>query len=266
MKTDYHMHSTFSVDGHDSPAVMCEQALTLGYTEIAITEHAEWHENGDGFARVKPYLAALNECRNIYEPQGLTILSGVELGNPHEFPQETAVLLAHYPLDITIGSLHHLNGVNIHTPQCFEGKDPYDVFADYFSELSRMSAAADFHIVGHFDRILLQSAKLGIHFDPFKLETIIRMMFSTIIKRGQILELNTSYLAHKPSWVSALITMMRWFNEMGGQRIVVNSDAHCALNLGRNYRLARVILVAAGFQEGEASSPALSPLLPATAV
>ncbi|KPK03070.1 MAG: hypothetical protein AMJ56_20140 [Anaerolineae bacterium SG8_19] len=252
MTKDYHMHSTFSVDGHDPPELLCERALALGYTEIAITEHAEWHDD-DGFANVEAYLEAINACRKVYGPLGLKIHTGVELGNPHDYSKETACLLGCYPLDITIGSLHWLNGKNIHLAECFHGRDPNDVYADYFTELACMSALADFDIVGHFDRILWRGAKLGFHFDPYKLETIVLYALSTIIKRNQILELNSGRLNHTPGWTDALITMLRWYREMGGQKIMINSDAHRKEDVGRNNRLARDILEAAGFaaKDGE---------------
>lgn len=251
MTTDFHMHSTFSVDGHDTPDEMCERALALGYSKIAFTEHAEWHDDEDGFPDVLTYLTAINACREVYGPQGLTILTGVELGNPHDYHLETAELLNECPFDITIGSLHWLNGKNIHLTECFLGRDAYDVYAEYFTELARMSALAEFDIVGHFDRILWRGAKLGFHFDPFILETIVRNAFSTIIKRHQILELNSGRLNHLPGWTDALITMLCWYREMGGKLITINSDAHRKEDIGLNNRLAHNVLKAAGFDVEE---------------
>jgi histidinol-phosphatase (PHP family) len=186
------------------------------------------------------------------------VLSGVELGNPHEFGAETAKLLAENQLDITIGSLHHLYGINIHTPECFSGRDPYTVIEDYFLELARMSALANFKILGHFDRIFVQPAKMGIPFDPAKLEGSIRTALFTIIKRGQILELNTKNFSYEPQWILVMLTLLRWYRQMGGCNIVVNSDAHRREELGRNFELARIVLKAAGFRTKD-SMPAAFP-------
>ncbi len=247
MKTDYHMHSIFSCDGHDTPQEMCERALSLGFTEIAITDHAEWHNGGDGFANVKAYLAAIDKCRQMYEPQGLRVLSGVELGNPHEFAVETAELLNNNRLDVTIGSLHYLYGIDLHTPHCFQGRDPYAVVSDYFEEVARMSATADFHILGHLDRIFVQPAKMDVRLNLEQIEPIIRTTLFTIIKRGQILEVNTKNYHYKPTWFSWQMTLLRWYHEMGGQRVVVTSDAHYKQDIGRDFELAADILVLTGF-------------------
>ena len=55
------MHSTFSPDGDHSPAQLCQRALELGLTEIAITEHAEWQPASSlhDFSQVAAYFAAL---------------------------------------------------------------------------------------------------------------------------------------------------------------------------------------------------------------
>ena len=82
--TDYHMHSTFSVDGQDSIEALCWRALALGFTEIAVTEHAEWHPRyHDGGLNAAAYFEEVNRLRVEFAPRGLTLLSGIELGNPH---------------------------------------------------------------------------------------------------------------------------------------------------------------------------------------
>jgi histidinol-phosphatase (PHP family) len=111
MITDYHIHSTFSPDGRHAPVILCQQALDLEIIEIAITEHAEWHPASGqrGFPNVAEYFSAIEQCRTRFEPQGLTIYTGVELGNPHDYYHEATTLLSEYPFDIVIASLHWLS-------------------------------------------------------------------------------------------------------------------------------------------------------------
>ncbi|MBN1994729.1 MAG: histidinol-phosphatase HisJ family protein [Anaerolineae bacterium] len=248
--TDYHVHSTFSSDGRHPPAILCQRALDVGLKEIAITEHAEWHAgiSQQGFPQVTEYFAAIEQCRVRFEPLGLTIHAGVELGNPHQYPQEAKALLAAYPFDVVIGSLHWLYGENIHLESCFAKRSPDDVYADYFTELERMAANFELDFVAHFDRIIWRGTLMGATFDPQPLEPVIQQALATIARRGQALELNTRYLTHTPSWNEALVTMLRWFRLAGGARIVVNSDAHRAEEIGRNLGLAQEILVRAGFK------------------
>jgi histidinol-phosphatase (PHP family) len=248
--TDYHMHSTFSVDGQDSIEALCWRALALGLTEIAVTEHAEWHNRWHGSELdATGYLAEIDRLRAEFAPRGLALYSGVELGNPHDFQRQAAALLAGNLFEVRIASLHWLYGENIHDASCFAGRDPMDVYADYFSALGHM--AADFSaidVVGHFDRILWRGTMLGAPFRPQMLAGIIRDSLATIAWRGLALELNTRLLNQTPGWRPALVTMLRWFREEGGRRVVVNSDAHRVSQMGNNLELAGAILDEAGLE------------------
>ena len=267
LTTDYHMHSTFSPDGDHTPEMMCRRALDLGLTEIALTEHAEWHPASQiyGFPNVEGYFDAIDRCRDEFEPLGLTIHAGVELGNPHMFAQQVLHLLAEYPFDVVIGSLHWLNDKNIHEAVCFANRQPDEVYTAYFKEITQMAMNFDFDIVAHFDRLIWRGTLLGHTFDPVRLEPTLREMLSTIARYGRALELNTTFLTHQPSWVDALTTMFRWFREEGGRLVVVNSDAHRITEIGRHRALAEQILHEAGFTLPEQLfhiEPDVSELLP----
>ena len=250
VKSDYHMHSTFSVDGQDSIDALCWRALALGLTEIAVTEHAEWHHrwHGEEFDTLA-YFEEINRLRAVFAPRGLTLYSGVELGNPHEFSRQASALVQDNPFDVRIASLHWLYGANIHDTACFAGREPLDVYADYFSAVGQM--VADFSaidVVAHFDRILWRGTMLGATFQPQSLEGIIRDTLATIAWRGLALELNTRLLNQSPGWRPALVTMLTWYREEGGRRVVVNSDAHSVGQMGTNLGLAREILTKAGLE------------------
>lgn len=247
--TDYHMHSTFSPDADHSPEMMCQRALELGLTEIAITEHAEWHPKMplNGLPKVAAYFEAIAACRAQFEPLGLRVYSGVELGNPHHYPVEAAALLAKHNFEVVVASLHWLAGQNIHEAVCFADRDPDEVYADYFAELGQMTMNFEFDILAHFDRILWRGTLLGHTFEPRHLEPEIRDALSIIARHGRTLELNTTFLAHQLHWRPALTTMFAWFREEGGTRVVVNSDAHRTHEVGRNRALAEALLCEAGF-------------------
>lgn len=246
-KTDYHMHSTYSMDGHDNIEALCWRALALGLEEIAVTEHAEWHPSWRSELDISGYLAEIERCRIAFAPRGLTVLSGVEIGNPHEYPLEAGALVGANPFDIRIASLHWLYGKNIHDAVCFAGREPLEVYGDYFVALGEMAGGfSSIDVVGHFDRILWRGTLLGAPFDLVSLEPLVRDALATIAWRGLALELNTRLLNHTPGWRRTLITMLQWFREEGGRRIVVNSDAHRVAHLGSNLELAGEILSEAG--------------------
>lgn len=248
--TDYHMHSTFSPDGNDAPHILCQQALSLGLKAIAITEHAEWHPayNEKGFPRVDAYFAAMERCRAEFGPRGLTVLTGVELGNPHQFVTEATELVAGYPFDVVIASIHQLNDRNIHLEPCFAGRTADEVYAAYFQEIEQMAINFDFDFLAHFDRIIWRGTMLGRPLKPQGLEPVIRKALAVLVRHGQALELNTRFLDKQPNWNDTIVTVLRWYREEGGRRVFANSDAHYAHQVGRNREIASGLLAEAGFE------------------
>jgi histidinol-phosphatase (PHP family) len=240
--TDYHLHSTFSPDGQATIEALCWRALALGLDTIAVTDHAEWQPGWD-VGYVGAYLAELNRCREQFAPLGLTVLTGVEMGNPHQHAAEAEALLAQHPLAVRIASLHWLYGRNIHMTACFDGRRPQEVYADYFLALGQMAGEFEaIDIVAHFDRILWRGHLLGAGFDPVPLEPLIRDTLATIAQRDIALELNTRLLDHVPNWRPALVTMLGWFVDEGGRHVVVNSDAHHVNDMAVNVDLATDLL------------------------
>ncbi len=245
--TDYHMHSKFSPDGHDSPEALGWRASELGYDAIAVTDHVEWQGEWVGRFDAAGYLDEMDGVRRKFGERGLQILTGVEMGNPHDHLREANRFLDDHPFDVRIASQHWLYGKNIHLSSCFAGRDPQEVYADYFVELGRM--ANDFgriDIVAHFDRILWRGSLLGAPFNAPLLEGVVRDALATIAWRGIALELNTRMLGQSPVWQEALTTMLVWYRMEGGRQIVVNSDAHRTDQMGSNSHLATQILSEAG--------------------
>lgn len=225
---------------------MCHRALAMGYRDIAFTEHVEWHPRAPYQPNLDDYFETIEACRTRYGPRGLNVLSGVEMGNAHTFARQARSLLRTYSFDVTVASLHWLDGDNIHTREAFSGRSPQIVYEHYFSELGAMIATVEANIIGHFDRILWRGSRCGACFDAARLEPIIRSAWQLLIARDMALELNTSMLRARHPWHQELVLMLRWFREEGGARVLVNSDAHATHELGLNLPLALDLLRFAG--------------------
>src|SRR5438034_10390990 len=84
----------------------CEKALEIGLPAIAFTDHADFVKVNPGqyCVDIVGYLEAVERCRSKFKR--LRILSGVELGEPHWFPDETERVLGVGKLDHVLGSVH----------------------------------------------------------------------------------------------------------------------------------------------------------------
>src|SRR5262249_8888377 len=135
----------------------CRRAVEIGLPAIAFTEHADF--TGGGYPEfhhldVGAYRAELERCRALLP--GLRILSGVELGQPHRFPEEAAAVLATGPLDRVLGSVHCIPREDALVDVSVAGQLAPDVAAStlraYFDELlALVRSGQPFEVLAHLD-------------------------------------------------------------------------------------------------------------------
>jgi len=139
---DSHVHTEWSWDGKGSMEQCCERAIEVGLPALAFTEHADFVtiHKGQHSVDIAGYLEEIERCRAMFKD--LRILSGVELGEPHWFPEETAEVLGAGKLDRVLGSIHciHLGGEEVDASQ-FKLRPPAEqseAVPEYFREVLRM--------------------------------------------------------------------------------------------------------------------------------
>jgi histidinol-phosphatase (PHP family) len=227
----------------------CERALEVGLPAIAFTEHADFalvHE-GQHSVDIAGYLDAVERCRAKFK--GLRILTGVELGEPHWFPRETAEVLAAAPLDQVHGSIHciRLDGNLLDASQfrTHQGIDFPRAVREYFREtLAMVESGQPFETLAHIDypkRYWLAGAA------PYREEDYeeeIRAILSAAARTGRVLEVNTT----RGDTLCPDITVVRWWRELGGQAVSYGSDAHQPDKVGAGFELATQMVEAVGFK------------------
>jgi histidinol-phosphatase (PHP family) len=227
----------------------CERALELGLPAIAFTEHAEWNQvhPGQHSVDIAGYLDAIERIRAKFKD--LRILSGVELGEPHWFPDETAEVLAAGPLDMVHGSIHciHMDGGLLDASQFREraGLDFPAAVREYFREtLVMLNSGLPFETLAHIDypkRYWL--AGVG----PYReqdYEPEIRAVLVAAASTGRVLEVNTT----RGRILCPDITVVRWWREVGGQAVQYGSDAHDPDKIAEGFKVATQMVEAAGFK------------------
>jgi histidinol-phosphatase (PHP family) len=227
----------------------CERAIEVGLPAIAFTEHADWaivHE-GQHSVDLAGYFEAIERCRAKFK--GLQILTGVELGEPHWFPKETAEALATGPLDQVLGSIHciRLDGVMIDASQFRDlaKADFPGAVREYFREtLAMVDSGQPFETLAHLDypkRYWLNGAA------PYReadYEGEIRAVLTAAARTGRVLEVNTT----RGRTLCPDITVVRWWREVGGQAVQYGSDAHQPDKVAEGFKVATQMVEAAGFK------------------
>ncbi|HLI51413.1 MAG TPA: histidinol-phosphatase HisJ family protein, partial [Thermomicrobiaceae bacterium] len=197
---DYHLHTTFSVDGFLTPEELCRRAIEVGTQEIAITDHVDFVEGDISMLKFQPdaFFDALASCRREFEDSGeLIIRAGVEIGESNHFEDQVGWLLESYSFDFVIGSLHAASAVFTDEPKDFEDPAYYlahsveETYNAYFAELLTLARDGDYDVIGHLDLPKRHSVPAYGPFDPRPFEEPIRAVLQAVIDRGKGIEINT---------------------------------------------------------------------------
>jgi histidinol-phosphatase (PHP family) len=261
---DYHIHTNFSVDSRASMADMCRAATTKGIPEIGFAEHYDLHEDEirhDCF-QIEPWSAELQRCRAEFRGR-LTIRAGIEIGEPHLFATEAQAILGLFPFDYALGSLHWVGREHIFDPSYFLSRSPDEAFQLYFSELERMTRVGGFDILSHFDVPVRTGHAIYGGYDPVRYEAAIRPVLRNCIERGIALDINTAALRRQARVLTPGIDILRWYVDMGGERVTLGSDAHRAEHVAAHLDVALEAARAAGLKyltHFDQRQPRLTPL------
>lgn len=245
---DYHIHSDFSSDAHASMEEMCHSAVAAGVPEIGFAEHYDLHpdEKPRDWLRLEPWLAELERCRLLFSGQ-LRIRAGIEVGEPHLFQAETKAILARAPFDYAIGSLHWVGRVAMFNAAFFQ-RPAEEAFRLYFEELERMTRAGGFDVLGHLDFPVRTAFDVYGGYDPRSYEKLIRPVLRNCIDRGIALDVNTSGVRRQARVLIPGLEILRWYVEMGGERVTLGSDAHRPEQVASHLDVALEAVKAAGLR------------------
>jgi len=240
------VHTEWSYDAkRGSMEKSCERALELGLPAIAFTDHADFVKvhSDQHCVDIAGYLDAVERCRARFT--GLRILSGVELGEPHWFPDETAAVLAAGPLDTLLGAVHcvKVDGQLVDASE-FGSRDGLDVAAatrDYYHELlSMLEGGQPFEVLAHLD----YPKRYWSGYREKDYEEEIRDVLKAAVRTGRVLEVNTT----RGDRLCPDLSVVRWWRELGGQAVQYGSDAHSPDKVAEGFRVATQMVQSAGFK------------------
>ena len=247
---DYHVHTEWSYDApRGAMEKSCERAIEIGLPAIAFTDHADFVTVNPGqyCVDIAGYLDAVERCRSKFK--SLRILSGVELGEPHWFPEETRRILSAGKLDHVLGSVHcvrisHrvLDASQLkHTPAV----DAHEFAHRYYNELLAMiEGGQEFTVLAHIDYPKRYWPSNAGSYDDHEFEEAIRAVLKAAAKRGLVLEMNTT----RGNVLCPSAAVLGWWRELGGSAVSFGSDAHDPDRVAAGFEAAAQMVEAAGFK------------------
>jgi len=247
---DNHVPSQWSWDADDGDMDRtCARAVELGLPSIAFTEHADWVRGETAVFDAAGYFECLERCRAAYPD--LRILSGVEMGEPHWFPERVATLLA-AGFDRVLASMHCIEWEGRTTDAAHRGfltSDAVDgMFRKYLGEvLAMVESDVPFEVIAHLDYPKRYWPDQPAYDDaPFEGE--FRAVLRAAARRDLALEVNTTRGRDPARYLCPGPVVLGWWCEEGGKAVSFGSDAHSVEHVAAGFHLAQDMVTAAGFK------------------
>ena len=109
------------------------------------------------------------------------------------------------------------------------------------------SEQGEFDSLGHLDLVRRYRPKELGPFDTMAHAEVIRAILGTLVQRDKAFEINTSPLRRGLDATCPDLTVLRWYKELGGEKLTIGSDAHRPDQVGTGFEVALDMLRAAGF-------------------
>ncbi len=256
---DCHCHSNHSHDSKMTLREIADNAIKLGFSGIAITNHFDPLGYGlnpertpaDRLNVLKAY-SEITALKSEYAGR-LELLCGIEIGSPFLFRDAADELANDSRVDEVIASVHRIK------PIFDDGSShPYSAYYDepvhtnrlieaYFTDIYRNIAFCDCDTVAHISYIQRYIVKEGA--EPYDLKKYIDACADVLcaaIKRDKAIEINAKSISQCKNAPYSELDFFRLYRDLGGRLVTIGTDAHNLCEFD-NARLANELLKAAGF-------------------
>jgi histidinol-phosphatase (PHP family) len=245
---DYHMHLRASDESIDHSVEAVERfvkvAAARGLDEIGFTEHVYYFAETRSLWSVpyhverchyplESYVDAVVEAKR----QGMPVKLGLEVDYVPGREEDTCEILAPYPWDYLVGSIHFIGEDGIDAEPSLVGRvGPEDAWRSYYESLGLAARSGLFDTLAHPDLVKMYGDE-------------IRWDWGTVAGSldGVCIEVSSAGLHKRHGKLYPNTDLLVEANERG-VRITLASDAHAPQNVGRDLDRAIEHARAAGYQ------------------
>ena len=246
---DYHVHSQHSFDGKNTMEEFCQQAITLGVTELCFTEHFSVDPKDVSYDILKTanYSADIESCQRSFQGK-LIIRKGLEIGEPHLKPYKRNLQCQIQPMDLDfiIGSIHNINGVKLRL--YMQSIDNKYIYQHYFQEIYQMLEQSDIDALGHLDLMKRYAYEPFGNYDFLQYQDLLEMILKRMIEKNIALEINTSGIRDSVKETYPAPRVLEFYKKLGGILLTFGSDAHKCTDLASCYADTMKLLLHLGFK------------------
>ena len=250
MIVDYHMHLRNGREqiAHDARSVepFVETARAAGVDEIGFTEHAYYFTQTRTLWTVPYHVERCTYDLDAYvdavlqaRERGLPVKLGLEVDYVADREDETRSLLAPYPWDFLLGSVHFIDGLGMDgAPRLVDEGGVEETWRRYFETLARAARSGLFDSLAHPDLAKV----FGDRVDGFDYSEIV----DAIAESSVAVEVSTAGLRKPVGELYPHPDLLAACRERDVP-ITTGSDAHVPQLVGRDFDRARELLRSAGY-------------------
>lgn len=188
---DSHCHSFYSKHAVGTIDELVCASIAAGVTVLTITDHAPFPVDAQNRlleSELESYFTDIDKAQQAYKGE-ITLLRGLELDYMPGTERYNRQLLARYPMDFVIGSIHYVTVADEPMVKVWElPRLAADSFLDkYFAQLEALLESRLFDVVGHADTLLraIPEDVFLRRFEP---------LIAPLVRSGIAYELNASGL------------------------------------------------------------------------
>jgi histidinol-phosphatase (PHP family) len=244
---DYHLHTAVTIDGKMNETQACEREIQLGIREIAFTNHVmltqpDYTVSLADFAK---HWEQVQACQQRYP--GLSIRLGLEVDYYEDREDEVAAAITQYeatigrPLDLVLGSVHHLNGVFFShkqdAPAFYKNNSVSSLYYDYFILAAKAVRSGLFDVMAHPDQIKKYEGEYSSHLPFEEYRDVVEPYLDAVLENNIGLEVNTKGYKLKLGEAYPTVDMLKLYlakaKELRKEPIItLGSDAHKVEDVG----------------------------------
>ena len=239
---DLHIHTKFSCDSDAEMKEYIENAIHKGMNSIGFTDHVDMNQNdyGYNYYNSSNFFEEFHRLKSLYQEK-ITILAGIEFGEPHLYPDELDKLVR-LPYDYVIGSIHWIGDMF----PCQKVREEYsarEFYSLYWKEVLKTVKHGGFQVLGHMD---FPKRYYGeIYYE----EAVMKEIFKRLLEQDIVPEINSSSIRKGHHQTMPGKELLQIYKDCGGNYITIGSDAHEIKDLAADNEAAKELSKSLGLQE-----------------
>lgn len=263
IRSDNHVHTSFSSDSYTPMEDMVIQGKSLGLSSICFTDHMDYgfpvQENGMDFLfSVEDYFSTIRELSGKHPD--FPIRTGVELGLKKDVLPAALKLTKENAFDFVIGSTHLVDDIDPYDREYWESHGEENGLQHYYeTTLQNIREGFDYDVYGHIDYAIRYCPSMNtLQADTRQMEAFYQKMLkknrdildeilSALLSLGKGIEINTAGWKRGLGHPNPHEAILKRYAELGGEIITIGSDAHETRYLAYDFAKVPTLLQSCGF-------------------